>query len=133
MARPVRRGCDCGSAGAAARARAEVRGFVDEALATGHGLPADAQDAVLLVVSELVTNAVRHTPGPCNLEMAWAGDGIDIDVTDTSPEPPRLRPQDPAGSGDGYGWRLVNRLASDVDVRPTREGGKTVHVHVPGT
>ncbi|MFJ5551153.1 ATP-binding protein [Streptomyces sp. NPDC093225] len=133
MAHPVRRRCDCGTVGAAARARAEVRGFVDDARAIGHRLPADAQDTVLLVVSELVTNAVRHTPGPCSLEMAWEGDGIDIDVTDTSPEPPRLRRQDPAGSADGYGWWLVNRLASDVDVRRTREGGKTVHVHVPAT
>ncbi|WP_030194504.1 ATP-binding protein [Streptomyces sp. NRRL S-87] len=130
MAHPVRRRCDCGTVGAAARAREEVRRFVDDARTCGHVVPAVVQETALLVVSELVTNAVRHTPGPCTLALAWAGGGIDVDVTDTSPEVPRLRAQDVAGAGDGFGWRLVNRLAEGVEVRPTPEGGKTVHVHL---
>ncbi|MEU3776354.1 ATP-binding protein [Streptomyces sp. NPDC032472] len=128
---PQRRHCDCAGDGAPARAREEVRRFLDDALLTGCLVPDAVQDEVLLVATELVTNAVRHTPGPCALEVSWAEDGIDIDVTDPSPTPPRLRPTDPTGSPGGYGWPLVRRLASEIDVQPTGDGGKTIHVHLP--
>ncbi|MFD9084307.1 ATP-binding protein [Streptomyces erythrochromogenes] len=49
-------------------------------------------DAVLMVVTELVTNAIRHTDGPAALHLELHDDHIVIRVTDTSPEPaePRL-------------------------------------------
>ncbi|MEV7416334.1 ATP-binding protein [Streptomyces sp. NPDC089919] len=128
---PRRRHCVCGGDGAAARARTEMRGFLDEVLRAGHPVPVAAQDAALLVASELVANAVRHTPGPCTLDVSWGRGGIDIDVTDPSPEAPRLRRADRAGAGGGYGWPLVRRLATEVAVRPTGSGGKTVHAHLP--
>ncbi|NXY94801.1 ATP-binding protein [Streptomyces sp. BR123] len=106
--------------------------FIGDALASGHPVTPDMRDAVLLVASELVTNAVRHTDGPCCLDVSWAGDGIDVDVTDSSPQPPRLRTADPAGATGGYGWPLVRRLASEVDVHLTSGSGKTIHAHVPG-
>ncbi|WP_308072319.1 ATP-binding protein [Streptomyces bambusae] len=104
---------------------------MEDVLLSGHRVPAEAEAAALLVVSELVTNAVRHTRGPCALDVTWAPDGIDIDVTDTSSTPPRLRPLDPSGAEGGYGWRIVRTLASEVAVRPVRGNGKTVHAHVP--
>ncbi|KOV74786.1 hypothetical protein ADL00_00230 [Streptomyces sp. AS58] len=40
------------------------------------GLPADAADHVLLVVSELVTNAVEHATPPVVLHLDLLGDGV---------------------------------------------------------
>ncbi|MFH7594618.1 ATP-binding protein [Streptomyces racemochromogenes] len=131
MGHPVRRRCVCGGVGAAARARAEVLRFVADGVAGGRMVSEFVREAALLVASEMVTNAIRHTRGPCTLQLAWAGDGVDIDVTDSSPHPPRARPPDPSGGG-GFGWPLVNLLASEVEVRPAAAGGKTVHAHVPG-
>ncbi|NXY95436.1 ATP-binding protein [Streptomyces sp. BR123] len=131
MTDPARH-CECRGIGAAARAREEVRRLVDDAANVGHVLPESVEHDALLVASELVANAVRHTGGLCLLDVTWADDGIDIDVTDSSPHPPRLRPPVPAGAVGGYGWPLVNRLASHVEVRPTSAGGKTIHAHLPG-
>ncbi|MFJ6940616.1 ATP-binding protein [Streptomyces sp. NPDC101132] len=128
MGNPVRRHCECGTEGAAARAREETRRFFDDARAADHLAPRSLQDTVLLVVSELVTNAVHHARGPCALDIVWSRCGIDIDVTDSSPEPPRSRPPDRDVAG-GYGWPLVNHLADEVDVRPVPGGGKSIHVH----
>ncbi|MFD8638332.1 ATP-binding protein [Streptomyces sp. NPDC059533] len=131
MDRPRRRHYDCEGDGAAGRAREQVRRFLGDALRAGPPVPVSVQDSALLVATELVVNAVRHTPGPCSLDVSWAGDGIDIDVSDPSPEPPRSRPADLKGGG-GHGWPLVHHLASQVDVLPAPDGGKTIHVHLSG-
>lgn len=128
MNHPGRRRCVCGLEGAAGRARDAVRRFVKDT-ACGQVVPRAAREAALLVATELVTNAVRHTGGPCVLEVAWAAGGIDIDVTDPDPTPPRPRPPDMRGDG-GFGWPLVTRLASHVEVRPSNTGGKTIHTHI---
>ncbi|MFC9583469.1 ATP-binding protein [Streptomyces yangpuensis] len=88
-----------------------------------------ALDTALLLISEPVTNAVRHTSGGCLLEVRLASEGIDIEVTDTSDEPEPGRP-DRRGAG-GWGWHLVNRLGTDVCIRHHAAGGKTIHVRVP--
>ncbi|MFJ9646383.1 ATP-binding protein [Streptomyces sp. NPDC101206] len=117
---------------AAALAREELRQFMGDALVCGHLVPAALWDAALLVTSELVTNAVRHTPGPCSLDASWSQDGIDISVTDPSPEAPHSRPTALMEGTGGYGWPLIHRLASEVDIHSTPRGGKTIHVHLPG-
>ncbi|MFD6419939.1 ATP-binding protein [Streptomyces sp. NPDC060194] len=72
-------------------------------------------EAVLLVVSELVTNAVRHTAGWWRLQM-WAHQGeLVIELDDTSHELPVARTPDFAGGG-GFGWHMVQRLAARVEV-----------------
>ncbi|MFF4368203.1 ATP-binding protein [Streptomyces sp. NPDC001594] len=131
MADPAKRHCPCEGSGAAARARDELRHFLDDVLACGHRVPQTVQDAALVVVSELVANALRHTRGPCTLDLGWAPEGgIDIDVTDTSPQQPRARTPDPGGRAGGWGWPLVHHLATGVEVRPTTTGGKTIHAHM---
>ncbi|MER7537578.1 ATP-binding protein [Streptomyces sp. NPDC097704] len=130
MADPAPRHCRCEGSGAAAQARDELRRFLDEALLRGHPVPEAVQDAALLVASELVTNAVRHARGSCTMDVGWEGDGIDIGVTDSSPDQPRPRAPDPAGSRGGWGWPVIQHLTSRVEVRPTDAGGKTVHVHM---
>lgn len=81
----------------------------------------------LVVVSELVTNAVRHAPGPCTLDLADDGADLVIAVTDTSTAPPRPRTPNLAVGG-GFGWHLIARLADRVEVELLDHGGKTISV-----
>lgn len=86
----------------------------------------EAVDAIVLIVSELVTNAVRHTRGPCVLTLTASGPGLDIACRDDSedlPEPWHI-------AGDergGFGLHLVREVGGDFRVVPGL-GGKTVHV-----
>ncbi|MFI9101822.1 ATP-binding protein [Streptomyces fildesensis] len=94
----------------------------------GHAPPTQPtfHDDVLLVVSELVTNAVRHAPGPLTLRLALLRDRIEITVRDTNPVPPAGRTPDPTG---GRGWPIIQSLACDVHVIPHHDG-KTVHTEL---
>ncbi|WP_329316046.1 MULTISPECIES: ATP-binding protein [unclassified Streptomyces] len=114
----------------AASAREATRAFLRRALHTRLPDEPTAADQVLLVVSELVTNAVRHTEGPCTLHLALRGDGIDIRVSDTSPHPPQPRPPHSDGTG-GWGYLLVNHLTTNLHIEPTADGGKSICARIP--
>lgn len=95
--------------------------------------PADATrfDKALLVVSELVTNAVRHAPGPVVLTLDAEDGGIGITVRDTSPVLPEPRSPDLLGGTGGFGWSaIIKPLAIDFDVR-SHPGGKEIHALLP--
>ncbi|MDX2592618.1 MULTISPECIES: ATP-binding protein [Streptomyces] len=113
---------------------AEARDAVDALLSRAQLAPERraVQDAQL-VVSELVTNAVKHAPGPCalGLELSADGDELRITVTDTSVEPLRARPADPGRVG-GHGLNLVNLLSDGLQVTPLPQG-KRVAATVPLT
>jgi anti-sigma regulatory factor (Ser/Thr protein kinase) len=82
------------------------------------------QDAEL-VISELVTNALRHGLGDIVVRTSLAdGDLLQVAVTDSGPELPALQPVDPGRVG-GVGLRIVDRVASEWGVAPF-PGGKTV-------
>ncbi|MGK5447397.1 ATP-binding protein [Streptomyces radiopugnans] len=85
---------------------------------------------VLLVVSELVTNAVRHAPGPFTLCLAPVPGGVQVTVRDTSPTPPRPRAGDSIHGAGGFGWPIVQRLAHRTEVLPYRDG-KEIHAFLP--
>lgn len=63
-----------------------------------HGLPVSerAMDTVRLVVSELVTNARRHAPGPCLLTLEVRDGAVEVSVWDGDPTPPAILAPDPA-------------------------------------
>lgn len=91
----------------------------------------DAADAVVLVVSELVTNAVRHSGGRfCSLRLSARPEAIGVAVSDPSPVPPRPRTPDIAGEGGGFGWSMVRRIATAVAVTEEADG-KTVNAVLP--
>jgi len=86
---------------------------------------APSRDHADLIVTELVTNAVRHGAPPVTLSLDCAeGDGVMISVTDTDPRAPELRDVPPDALG-GRGVLLVDQLSKAWGVR-THAGGKTV-------
>ncbi|MCF3172343.1 ATP-binding protein [Streptomyces sioyaensis] len=91
----------------------------------------DTREAVILVVSELVTNAVRHAGGEsCTLRLLADPASIVVSVGDASPVLPRPRTPDVTGEGGGFGWSMVCRIATTVEVSRGSQG-KTVTATIP--
>ncbi|MFD3841019.1 ATP-binding protein [Streptomyces sp. NPDC058642] len=92
-------------------------------------------DITTLLVSELVTNALRHATGPIGVRLvrpAGVGDVLRVEVSDPLPDPPRervARPEDESGRG----LQLVAHSSRRWGTRPG-ETGKTVwfELAVPG-
>jgi len=120
----------------AAQARAYARSVVREQWDSA-ARTAREEDVVdlLLVVSELVTNAIRHGGGLAAFEVSVAPDGVRVAVHDNSDAVPgaaRRSGSRPVGHhAHGYGWPLVVRLAREIVIDRPREGGKTIRVLVP--
>ncbi|MFK4687559.1 ATP-binding protein [Streptomyces pristinaespiralis] len=90
----------------------------------GRAGPETAVDDVVLVVSELVTNAVKHTIGWWRLRVSVHRRRLVVDVEDASWAPPVPRKPDEGAVG-GRGWQIVQQLADSIEVLPN-SGGKTV-------
>jgi anti-sigma regulatory factor (Ser/Thr protein kinase) len=119
---------DSGAAGAA-DARRVLRAFLARVPLTGRTPVPDllALDAEL-VVSELVTNTIRHAPGPCGLVLQLSASTLAITVWDTSPEEPVVRKGDRHRVG-GHGLHLVHAV-SDTVVVGFRTVGKQITAHM---
>jgi len=90
----------------------------------------DVVDAALLVVSELVTNAVTHARSACTLRLARSADAIRLEVSDDgigSPDPLVADPDDEHGRG----LLLVSAMSSAWGVNSTASGGKLVWAEIP--
>ncbi|MCF3960204.1 ATP-binding protein [Streptomyces fuscigenes] len=83
-----------------------------------------------MIVSELVTNAVRHSRGPCVLTLIDRCGRLDIAVKDQSESLPE--PSSHPGEWGGYGMILIAKLGGNLTVVPAI-GGKTVHVAFDAT
>ncbi len=103
--------------GAAATARALLR----DTLA---GRDGSGCDDALIMISEVVTNAVRHTRDVLQLLIVVTGQSLRVEVTDDNPVVPTVPPVDLDGTG-GRGLFIVDRLADCWGVTPTASG-KTV-------
>ncbi|MFJ6509321.1 ATP-binding protein [Streptomyces sp. NPDC091879] len=81
-------------------------------------------DTVELLVSELVTNSVRHTPGPVRLTLQMHDGRLRCEVEDVAVSNPVRSTVDQDAEG-GRGTELLDMLAGDWGCVPT-ESGKTV-------
>ncbi|MEU6589978.1 SpoIIE family protein phosphatase [Streptomyces sp. NPDC046881] len=108
---------------APARARAEVCALLRQWRTRD-----DTRDTVLVLVSELVTNAVRFATGPVTVRLIRAGHGLLCEVGDTGNGRPRLRRGGPFDDA-GRGLHVVHRLTTRWGVRWT-DTGKVVWAEV---
>ncbi|MFD5476377.1 ATP-binding SpoIIE family protein phosphatase [Streptomyces hawaiiensis] len=88
----------------------------------------DTRHNALLLVSELVTNAVRYATGPVTVRLIRAGHGLLCEVGDTGNGRPRLRRAGLLDDG-GRGLNIVHRLTTRWGVRWT-DSGKVVWAEV---
>ncbi|PWJ02237.1 ATP-binding protein [Streptomyces sp. NWU49] len=72
--------------------------------------------AVQLVVSELVTNAVKYGSGPVELSLVLEADVVIVTVRDGDTTLPSPRPANPDRVGQ-HGLEIVLALCQDVDIR----------------
>ncbi|MGW8064184.1 ATP-binding protein [Streptomyces ziwulingensis] len=90
-----------------------------------------ADGAVLLVVSELITNADRHSKGPYVLELEGTDATVTVTVYDSSGAVPERYPRDPERVGR-HGLEIVHALAESVVVERVPVG-KRVCAAIPLT
>ncbi|MEV6313975.1 ATP-binding protein [Streptomyces sp. NPDC051776] len=110
-----------------------ARDFTRQALYDWGWLPAATGDQraaaedVLLVVSELVTNACLHADGPEELRVGCTGKVLRLEVVDLGSGSPAPRTPHRAGRPGGHGMFIVQRLCLDWGVVRNADGvGKTV-------
>lgn len=76
---------------------------------------------LLLCVSEVVTNAVRHAQTSARLTVSRDRDIVTVEVSDASPDLPVRRPAS-ASSTTGRGLQILDQLARRWGARPTADG-----------
>ncbi|MBT2404248.1 MULTISPECIES: ATP-binding protein [unclassified Streptomyces] len=115
--------------------RARVRAVLE-----GWRIAADAADTLLLAVSELVGNVVRHAAaatGRMRVGVSFGGGWLQLEVSDAEPSLPRLPGSSDEADPDaeaGRGLLLVHLLAVEAggELAVTAdEFGKSVRVRVP--
>jgi anti-sigma regulatory factor (Ser/Thr protein kinase) len=108
---------DLGDAGRA-------RGFARAVLAR-HGAPAALIEDVLLCVSEVVTNAVRHAAGAAHLRIGVERGTVRVEVLDRVGGNLTARDPGPLATS-GRGLMILERVADRWGVRPEAGGMKAV-------
>jgi anti-sigma regulatory factor (Ser/Thr protein kinase) len=102
------------NADAAHESRSLVRSFLarqgaDDLAYVGEGL-----------ISELVSNVVRHAHSDIRVELGWDDETLRLEVRDGSSILPAV--VELANEDGGYGLRIVEAFAEDWGVRPLAEG-----------
>ena len=88
------------------------------------------EDAAV-VVTELISNAVRHAATTVELKMVHLDNGVRLEVRDGSVRPLRLRPCGHTDEG-GRGLHLVDALSTRHGVLPDGDGKRVwVEMSVP--
>ena len=108
--------------GAIASARAFTADFLAAAPSVRREPVADERvELAQLVVSELVTNAVRHAVGPCRLLLELRQDTLEISVFDGAAAAPVPRGHDPHRIGQ-HGVEIVVAVCESLSVETEPEG-----------
>ena len=97
----------------------------------------DLGDTVRLLVTELVSNGVRHAGTTLELALSFDGRCLRICVTDGDPRPPMPRARQELTAG-GWGLALVDSLSTEWGTDIDDSEGKTVWLEIdtsaiPGT
>ncbi|HLK45047.1 MAG TPA: ATP-binding protein [Acidimicrobiales bacterium] len=108
---------------------AEIRSY---ARSVTRGLEPQVQDDVVLMVSELATNALLYSRGQIGVEIDCDDGGVRVSVTDSGSSgsgEPQLQPADLLRPY-GRGLRIVDELADDWGSSRSTEGRTVVWFHV---
>ncbi len=113
------------TAASPAQARRQVTRFAAE-----NDIPGQASVA-LLVLSELVTNAVMHGAEPISVFVSSGVDALRIEVSDGDTRASDIVPHSRRGPEQlgGHGLQIVNSLARDWGITRS-DDGKTVWAEV---
>lgn len=103
----------------ARRARAYANGVL-----SAWRLPQALREDIVVVVGELVANAVLHSGVAQEMRLRRTARRVVLEVLDRSPRAPQPRPADPQAES-GRGLHLVAQLADRWGARPL-DGGKSV-------
>jgi anti-sigma regulatory factor (Ser/Thr protein kinase) len=91
-----------------------------------NGMQRDLVEVAMLLMSELVTNAIRHGKGAVRLAIKKFPSRLCVEVSDTGSGRPVTRSPRTDGA-DGRGLILIERLASEWGVTPSKDhAAKTV-------
>ena len=115
---------------AQAASAADARRVARSALAEW-GL-SDLDDTVTLLVTELVSNGIRHAQTQLELILTFDGSCLRIAVTDGDPRPPVARVRRGLTAG-GWGLALVESLSSQWGTDLDEAAGKTVWFEIDTT
>ncbi|WP_455361342.1 ATP-binding protein [Streptomyces sp. SYSU K21746] len=107
---------------------AHARDLAREALEKW-GWPPERIEVVVLLVSELVTNAHRHAGTDAWLHLHPMADGVRLTVRDASPELPDRRIPDLCTTAGGFGLNLLDHFTAGWGVEKLA-GGKRIWAHV---
>ena len=95
-------------------------------LASNGALPASVRADVLLLVTELVTNAVRHAgvgpEQPVRVGLRRLPQRVRVEVTDPGSGFARVHPRCNGDESGGWGLLLVDRIADRWGAWPTASG-----------
>jgi serine/threonine-protein kinase RsbW len=93
----------------------------------------EAVDTLLLVLSELVTNAVQYGGAPIGIRIDCEGYGVRIEVSDALANPADVMPRpSPLDGTGGMGLRIVDAMCVGWGARANGNGGgKTVWAELP--
>ena len=108
------------AAGCLAELRRWARSWMDE-----HPTDGVDPDSVVLSMTELVTNSIRHGAGPVDVQFNGDSDNLVLIVSDCGAKMPH-RVQASPGSENGRGILILESLATRWGVQPEPGGGKTV-------
>ncbi|MFJ4953068.1 ATP-binding protein [Streptomyces sp. NPDC088760] len=109
-------------------ARHLATGFLTEVQAV-HGLPVSerAMGMTQLVVSELVTNAVKYAPGPVMLDLQISQGAVRVSVWDSDPVLPDVAATDPRRVGR-HGLEITLAVSQAYEVRREPVGKRVTAV-----
>ncbi|MFH8468136.1 ATP-binding protein [Streptomyces sp. NPDC017991] len=111
------------------RARRHAAEFLTRARSRGVAVSARALDLTQLVVSELVTNAIKYAPGPLRMELRIVADTtVEVSVQDSVRAQPAALPVDPTRIGR-HGLEIVRAVVQAFHVR-LEPVGKRVTAHI---